>query len=354
MKLAIQSSNIQHSINKLYSSIAKFLLISFNIYLLLAAPTLFAQAKLPTLAVLNFKSDGSLKEAQLQSLSEQVSSGIGKQGQFTVLDRGSTKERLKEIADQQLGLYDEIKTTNASRSLGAEKILIGSVTKFGKSYVITTKILDVASGKLDIQQKEEIESIDKISDGVESLVKKFSRKSVVVTKRGMLWRSAIIPGYGQLYSGIAVDNRRERIKGLAFMGTGFFFGVGLLIANSNYTSAKSDAKAKDNLDTLVFIGSGNTFNPLGLITYSLANSASGKLDSAANSASLASILFFGVYAINLLDVMIFGGHDAVSGVNNLLNTNPYAKTEGFKFNTYSNYQNGNWNREYQIKYDFNF
>jgi hypothetical protein len=138
------------------------------------------------------------------------------------------------------------------------------------------------------------------------------------------------------------------------MGAGIFFGAGLLIANSNYNSARSDAKAKDNLDTLVFIGSGNTFNPLGLITYSLANSASGKLDSAANSASLASILFFGVYAINLLDVMIFGGHDAVAGANNLLNTNPYTKTEGFKFNTYSNYQNGNWNREYQVKYDFNF
>jgi TolB-like protein len=349
-------SNIQHSaFGKFYSKFTKFLLNSLKIFLLLATQTLFAQAKLPTLAVLNFKSDGNLKETQLQSISEQVSSGIEKQGRFTVIDRGSTRERLKEIADQQLGLYDEIKTTSASRSLGAEKILIGSVTKFGKSYVITAKILDVASGKLDTQQKEEIESVDKISEGVESLVKKFSRQSVVVTKRGMLWRSAIIPGWGQLYSGIAVDNRRERIKGLAFIGAGFFFGAGLLIANSNYNSAKSEAKSKDNLDTLVFIGSGNTFNPLGLITYSLANSASGKVDSAANSASLASVLFVGLYAINLLDVIIFGGHDAVAtGANSLLNTNPYAKVDGFKFNTYSNYQSGNLNREYQLKYDFNF
>ena len=35
-----------------------------------------------------------------------------------------------------------------------------------------------------------------------------------------------------------------------------FLRAGLLIANSNYNSAKSDAAAKDNLDTLVFIGSG--------------------------------------------------------------------------------------------------
>ena len=327
---------------------------SLLVYLLLAASSLFAQAKLPTLAVLNFKSDGSLKEAQLQSISEQVSSGIGKQGKYTVLDRGSTKERLKEIADQQLGLYDEIKTKSASKSLGAEKILIGSVVKFGEKYLITTKIFDVASGALDLQHKEEVESLDKMTDGVESLVNKFSRQSVVVTKKGMLWRSAIIPGWGQLYSGIAVDNRRERIKGLSFMGAGFLFGAGLLVANANYQSAKSDAASKDKLDTLVFIASGNTFNPLGLITYSLANSASGKMDSAANTASLASVLFIGVYAINLLDVIIFGGHDALAGGNSLFNSNPYARTDGFKLNTYSNYQNGNWNREVNIKYDFNF
>jgi TolB-like protein len=350
-KLEIKGKTL---VGKSYLKSSKFLGLSLLVYLLLAASNLFAQAKLPTLAVLNFKSDGSLKEAQLQSISEKVSSGIGKQGRYTVLDRGSTKERLKEIADQQLGLYDEIKITDATKKLGAEKILVGSVTKFNTAYSITAKIIDVGSGKIDNEQTETIESLDKISDGVESIVKKFSMQSVVVTKKGMLWRSAIIPGWGQLYSGIAVDNRRERIKGLSFMGAGFLFGAGLLVANANYQSAKSDAASKERLDTLVFIGSGNTFNPLGLITYSLANSASGKMDSAANTASLASVLFIGVYAINLLDVIIFGGHDAVAGGNSLFNTNPYAKTDGFKLNTYSNYQNGNWNREVNIKYDFNF
>ncbi|HRG44807.1 MAG TPA: hypothetical protein PLG41_01285, partial [Leptospiraceae bacterium] len=133
-KLEIKGKTL---VGKAYLKSSKFLGLSLLVYLLLAASSIFAQAKLPTLAVLNFKSDGSLKEAQLQSISEKVSSGIGKQGRYTVLDRGSTKERLKEIADQQLGLYDEIKTKSASKSLGAEKILIGSVVKFGEKYLIT-------------------------------------------------------------------------------------------------------------------------------------------------------------------------------------------------------------------------
>lgn len=91
-----------------------------------------------------------------------MSSGIGKQGRYTVLDRGSTKDRLKEIADQQLGLYDEIKITDATKKLGAEKILVGSVTKFNMAYSITAKIIDVGSGKIDNEQTETIESLDKI------------------------------------------------------------------------------------------------------------------------------------------------------------------------------------------------
>ena len=85
-----------------------------------------------------------------------MSSGIEKQGRFTVLDRGSTKERLKEIADQQLGLYDEIKTTNASRSLGAEKILIGSVTKFGKILRNHREDFRCSKGKLIYGKKKKL------------------------------------------------------------------------------------------------------------------------------------------------------------------------------------------------------
>lgn len=329
---------------KIISSAIIFFSISFL--------PIFSESQKPTIAVLNFKSDGSLQDSQLQSISELVSSGLKNQDRYTVLDRGSSKERLKEIADQQLGLYDEIKTANASRSLGAEKILIGSVTKFGKNFIITAKIIDIGSGKLDSQHKETIESLDGMTDGVDALLKKFSRQSVVVTKKGMLWRSAILPGWGQLHSGVSVDNRKEKIKGLSFMGAAIVLGVGVFATDSAYKTAKSDYQSKSTIDTLMFISSTNSFNPLGLITYSLANSASGKMDSAANSASIASVLFVGLYAINLLDVIIFGGHDAVA--NGFLNLNQYSKTDGFKFDFNSNLTNGNLNREMTFKYNYNF
>lgn len=172
-----------------------FLLVSV-IFIFFILPV-SAEAEKPTLTVLNFKSDlnpkTELNPTQLQAVSDQVSSGLGRQGVYKVLDRVSSKERLKEIADQQRGLYDESKTIRASQSLGADKILLGSVTKLGKMYVISAKIVDIGSTQSE-SQSEEFESLDRITDAVESLVKKFGRKQETVTKKGMLWRSAILPG----------------------------------------------------------------------------------------------------------------------------------------------------------------
>ncbi len=309
------------------------------------------------MTVLNFKSDlnpkTELNPAQLQAVSDQVSSGLGRQGVFTVLDRGSSKERLKEIADQQRGLYDESKTINASRSLGlgADKILLGSVTKLGKNYVISAKVVDVGSTEV-FSQSEEFESLDKITDAAESLVKKFGRKQERVTKKGMLWRSAILPGWGQLHSGLNMENRKDRNKGYFFMGGALLLGAGLYGADAAHKSAKSDFQSKNTIDTLVVFSTGIQFSPLGLATYSMANSASNRVDQAGNTATIASALFIGFYAVNLLDVFLFGGNDATA--QNSLEEYFLSKKDGFKFNVSANAVNGNLNREMFLNYDFHF
>lgn len=335
------------------SAYCNFLLVSV-IFIFFCLPV-SAQAEKPTLTVLNFKSDlnpkTELNPTQLQAVSDQVSSGLGRQGVYKVLDRVSSKERLKEIADQQRGLYDESKTISASRSLGADKILLGSVTKLGKIYVISAKIVDVGSTQSE-SQSEEFESLDRITDAVESLVKKFGRKQEAVTKKGMLWRSAILPGWGQLHSGLNMENRRDRNKGLFFMGGAFLLGAGLYGADSAHKSAKSDFQSKNTIDTLVVFSSGISFNPLGLATYSMANSASDRLDQAARNATIASALFIGFYAVNLLDVILFGGNDATA--QNSFEEYILSKKDGLKFNVSASAVNGNLNREMFLNYDFHF
>lgn len=98
--------------------------------------------------------------------------------------------------------------------------------------------------------------------------------------------------------------------------------------------------------------SGIQFSPLGLATYSMANSASNRLDQAANTATIASVLFIGFYAVNLLDVFLFGGNDATA--QNSLEEYFLSKKNGFKFNASASAVNGNLNREMFLKYDFHF
>ena len=112
---------------------------------------------------------------------------------------------------------------------------------------------------------------------------------------------------------------------------------------SAHKSAKSDYQSKNTIDTLVVFSSGIQFSPLGLATYSMANNASNRLDQAANTATIASVLFIGFYAVNLLDVFLFGGNDATA--QNSLEEYFLSKKNGFKFNASASAVNGNLNKK---------
>lgn len=80
----------QSSVNKFsIKFLNAFFRLALLFFFLSQSVSLVAQTK-PTLAVLNFKSDGSLKAGQLISMSEQVASGLNRQGKYTVIDRSGS------------------------------------------------------------------------------------------------------------------------------------------------------------------------------------------------------------------------------------------------------------------------
>ncbi|MCU0845845.1 MAG: hypothetical protein MUC76_13070, partial [Spirochaetes bacterium] len=143
-------------------------------------------------------------------------------GVFTVVERGQMNEILKEQGFQMTGCTDSACAVQVGKLLSANKILVGEVTRLGKSIVITVRIVDVEKGVADFAAKEAAADEDALEEASRKLSKKLIerisgkttaellREREPKTMTGYYLRS-IVPGWGQMYAG-------RTWKGLGFMG----------------------------------------------------------------------------------------------------------------------------------------
>jgi len=108
---------------------------------------------------------------------EEVSNAVVKIQGYTVLEREQIDKVIAENTFQSSGLVVDEQITDIGRKLGANKVCIITISKFNNSFHISCKLVDVITGRVDIQNTGKTNAggsdIDKV---VAEIVSKMLRK----------------------------------------------------------------------------------------------------------------------------------------------------------------------------------
>lgn len=118
----------------------------------------FAGLAVPQLAVLQTVLASGMDPAAAPLITTIIEEEFVNSGKYTVLDRANIEHILKEKEFQlSSGIVRNEEVRQAGEYLGADFVVIGSVSRIGQTYVVTAKIVDVVSGKIVAQTSAEKE-----------------------------------------------------------------------------------------------------------------------------------------------------------------------------------------------------
>lgn len=121
--------------------------IQFLIILILFSVSIaLGQAQI-TIAILYLESQG-VSESEALILTERIRTELFQTGKYIVLERSNMQDILKEQGFQQSGCTGDECVVIAGRMLGLQQMVAGAVSKFGRIYTITLRLIDVESGKI--------------------------------------------------------------------------------------------------------------------------------------------------------------------------------------------------------------
>lgn len=101
-----------------------------------------------TIAVYNLQSTSILTQEEVEILTNHLRSILINYQKYDCLDRNRMDEILREQGFQQSGCTSEMCAVEAGQLLGVQKMLTGSVGKFGKLFTIELQIIDIETSKI--------------------------------------------------------------------------------------------------------------------------------------------------------------------------------------------------------------
>jgi TolB-like protein len=174
---------------------------------------------------------------------ELLSTKLVKAGGPKVIERAQLDKILEETKLSLLGLTDSGNATKVGQMAGADLIVVGSVSETGEFISVSVRAVDVGTS-------EAIGAWDARFPA--STTQLLSEQYVVKKSRGdALFRSLLVPGWGQSYNG-------DDVKAGVFFGTWVVLGgvtaveyVRFNNAKKDYEDAKTSPKAIQNYDSMV-------------------------------------------------------------------------------------------------------
>lgn len=106
-----------------------------------------AQSERMQIAVVELQATG-ISLAEAQTFTDRLRSELVKTGRFTILERSEMEEILKEQGFQLTGCTSAECAVEVGKLLNVRQICAGSVGKVGDIYSISTRLIDVESGKI--------------------------------------------------------------------------------------------------------------------------------------------------------------------------------------------------------------
>lgn len=188
---------------------------------------------LTTLAVLPIKTlDDGAKRLEISSaLTELFSTQLTSNAQVLTVERSRINSVIREINRQKEGEISLKGAAQAGKLLGAKYVLIGSITTIGAELQVTIRLVTsetgvIVAGEMIRAPRNEFVSF---------------HRDVVVTKSkiGAAIRSAIIPGWGQVYNGQKIEGYTSLMLSLATLGTAGTYTFLGSIAEAKYHENKA-------------------------------------------------------------------------------------------------------------------
>ncbi len=217
-------------------------------------------------------------------ISAQLSTFLQRDHNFLLLERERLSDALKEMELGMTGLLDPDKAAQAGKMIGAQAIVVGTVAEAGADFSVNVRLISAETATVLVA-----ESINLPRAGMVAL----SDESVVLrTRSGSIFRSAIVPGWGQFYN-------REPIKGGIIIGIEVAI-VGTAIAMHFLGDADADLYSNES----AFLKKYQNLTPDERMQKALELK-----DSAETYYETRNILIYsaiGVYLYNVLDAYLFG------------------------------------------------
>ena len=184
--------------------------------LLLLCMECFAEGK-TQIAVMDLVAQ-DVTPAVSATVSDLLHNNLFNTGKFVVLDRANMDKILKEQAFQKTGCTTTECAVEVGKILNVQEMVVGSVSKLGDKYYINVRLVDVESGKDIKSVMEECSSENELAQACKIAAKKLAGEEVpAAVKTGektaydVAWRSALLPGWGQ------IDDKQD-LKGYAIAG----------------------------------------------------------------------------------------------------------------------------------------
>jgi hypothetical protein len=122
------------------------------------------------IAILEFKGDG-IPKGTANNVSELLRVEMVKTNKYIIIERTRMDAILKEQGFQQTGCTDETCAVKIGKILSANKIMIGNVMKLQDMFVITSRIVDVETGSIELAEKESAKSEKDLYNAVQTLAR---------------------------------------------------------------------------------------------------------------------------------------------------------------------------------------
>ncbi|MFO7557988.1 MAG: CsgG/HfaB family protein [Desulfobacterales bacterium] len=133
------------------------------------------------LAVMDFRADG-LSQCNALRISELIRTEIINTGVYTVIERNQMDMVLKEQGIQQTGALSDEYALKVGELLSAQKILIGTAMRLGKSIIISGRIVDIEKGIAEFGAQQSAADEDELLEATTLFCKKLTGKSSHTTK----------------------------------------------------------------------------------------------------------------------------------------------------------------------------
>ena len=152
------------------------------------------EGRLQTLAVLAFTETGpESKKRELGKLvSAELATVLKRDHALNLVERERIDAALQEASLNELGLVDEKTAVKLGELLGAQALVIGTVSDAGDQFLVNARIVNTGNGAVFTTAQTSVPAGGLLTYANEAVVLR--------TRSGAVFRSLLLPGWGQFYN----------------------------------------------------------------------------------------------------------------------------------------------------------